>query len=148
MKAKAVIIATCVSAAVGGGCGGTTTTTIETTVTERLPGTPGATSPPAGQAESGAGASTAESGQPSPGTVVPDELDLRLDVAEEDLESKGFAYQLVGHGAFGAVAKANWTVCEMAPSPGAHVEKGATIKLTIARFTKPRCKLLAPARPH
>lgn len=144
MKAKAVMIATCVSAALGGGCGGTTTTTIETTVTERLPGT---TLPPAGQAESGKGATPAESGQPSRTEVVPDELDLRLDVAEEDLESKGFAYQLVGHGAFGAVAKANWTVCEMSPAPGAHVEKGATIKLTIARFTKPRCKLLAPAHP-
>jgi beta-lactam-binding protein with PASTA domain len=148
MKAKAAMIATCVSAAIGGGCGGTTTTTIETTVTERLPGTPGATSPPAGQAESGTGATPAETGQQSQGEVVPNELELRLNVAEEDLESKGFTYKVVGHGAFGAVAKANWTVCEMSPAPGAHVEKGTTIKLTIARFTKPRCKLLAPSRPH
>jgi hypothetical protein len=148
MKPRAVMIAACVSAALGGGCGGTTTTTIETTITERLPGTPGASSSPAGQGEAGTGAAPAESSQQSRGEVVPEELDVRLNVAEEDLESKGLAYQVVGHGAFGAVAKANWKVCEMSPPPGAHVEKGTTIKLTIARFTRPRCKTFTPARGH
>jgi hypothetical protein len=65
--------------------------------------------------------------------TVPNETHVRLDVAEEELESSQLAYKVVGGGTFGVVVKSDWTVCEMKPSPGTHVEPGSTVRLIIAR---------------
>jgi len=143
------VIAACFSAALAGGCGSNTTTTIETVVTKEVP----STSAQAEQAESAESTESAESGKaPAPATsqtpgdeTVPNELDLRLNVAEEDLESRGFTYKVAAHGVSPA-GKANWTVCEMSPAPGVVVKKGTTIRLVIARFTKPRCRTLGRVR--
>jgi hypothetical protein len=146
MKPRVAVIAACFSAALAGGCGSNTTTTIETVVTKEVPST-------SAQAEQTESAEAAESGttaapaaSQTPGReTVPNELDLRLDVAEEDLESRGFTYKVAAHGV-SPVGKANWTVCEMSPAPGVMVKKGTTIRLVIARFTKPRCRTLGRVR--
>ena len=44
-------------------------------------------------------------------TVVPDVAGERLDVAVEELEDEGLAYEVIGGGAFGVVVKSNWRVC-------------------------------------
>jgi hypothetical protein len=66
---------------------------------------------------------------------------VRLDVAEEELETKKLGFEVLGRGPGGPAAKAQWTVCEMRPAPGTHVAQGATIRLVIKRFARPRCRL-------
>lgn len=65
--------------------------------------------------------------------TVPNVVKVRLDVAEEEIESAGLQYKVVGGGLFGVIVKSNWTVCEMKPSPGTHIGSGATVRLIVAR---------------
>jgi hypothetical protein len=144
------VIAAALSIALWAGCGSNTTTTIETVVTQ-LPSTAAVPAPlgQTGTTEPTATTTAAAAGQAKAGETVPNELELRLIVAEEDLESRGLAYKVVkveGRHRFGSVAKADWTVCEMRPPPGASIAKGTEIGLVIARFSRPRCKALRRGR--
>jgi Glucodextranase, domain B/PASTA domain len=65
--------------------------------------------------------------------VVPNEVDERLDVAEDDLRSKGLRYTELGGGTFGVIVPSNWTVCETRPAAGARVKKSSRVKLVIDR---------------
>ncbi len=65
--------------------------------------------------------------------TVPSESDQRLDVAEEELESQGWHFKVVGGGLFGVVVKSDWTVCESRPGGGAAVPASTTIRLIVAR---------------
>jgi hypothetical protein len=65
--------------------------------------------------------------------TVPDEVDERLDVAEDDLRSKGLRYSEIGGGAFGVIVPSNWTVCETRPAAGTKVKKSARVRLIIDR---------------
>jgi beta-lactam-binding protein with PASTA domain len=50
--------------------------------------------------------------------VVPALKGMRLDVAENTLDSVGVGYQTIGGGAFGIVIRSHWTVCSQSPRPG------------------------------
>ena len=118
------------------GCGGATTTTVETVVTKQVvapapttqTGSTETTSP--GQRTNSTAGEASQTGQSQ---TVPNEIKVRLDVAEEELESKKLSYKVVGGGAFGVIVKSNWTVCEMKPPPGTHVAPRSTIRLIVAR---------------
>jgi hypothetical protein len=145
MRLKAVVSCSLVGAALCSGCGGTTTTTVETVI-KQVPATP----PPAtqqSQSEATAPGTTStavEVAQPEGVKTVPDEILLRLNVAEEDLESRNLTYKVVRrHGAIEPTARAEWTVCAMTPAPGARVRAKAVIRLSVSRFTQPRCKLFS-----
>jgi len=64
---------------------------------------------------------------------VPDEAGERLDVAEDDLHSRGLSYREVGGGTFGIVVKSNWIVCETKPPAGSSVKKHTRIALIVDR---------------
>jgi hypothetical protein len=65
--------------------------------------------------------------------TVPDEVGERLDIAEDDLRSRGLRYTEIGGGAFGIVVPSNWTVCETRPGAGAQVKKHGAVKLIVDR---------------
>jgi hypothetical protein len=145
MRLKAVVSCSLLAAALCSGCGGTTTTTVETVI-KQIPAIP----PPATQQSQseatapGTTSTTVEVAQPEGAQTVPNEILLRLNVAEEDLESRNLSYKVVSrHGAIEPTAKAEWTVCAMTPVPGAHVRARTVIRLSVARFTRPRCKLFS-----
>jgi len=64
---------------------------------------------------------------------VPNEVGERLDVAEDDLSSKGLTFQEIGGGVVGIVVKSNWTVCQTKPAAGSTVSSGASVKLVVDR---------------
>jgi hypothetical protein len=66
-------------------------------------------------------------------TNVPDLVGERLDVAEDDLESRGLAFAEIGGGTFGIVVPSNWTVCETRPGAGASISKHGRVKLIVDR---------------
>jgi hypothetical protein len=53
---------------------------------------------------------------------VPDEAGERLDVAEDDMHSKGLSYREIGSGAVGIIVKRKWTICQTKPAAGAQVK--------------------------
>jgi hypothetical protein len=64
--------------------------------------------------------------------TVPNEIGLRLDLAERDLNSKKLRYKVIG-GSSGGVARGDGRVCEMNPAPRTHLEFGTTIRLLVAQ---------------
>ena len=66
--------------------------------------------------------------------VVPDVAGERLDVAVEELEDEGLAYEVIGGGAFGVVVKSNWRVCSQEPAGGATAR---SVELVVARSCFP-----------
>lgn len=134
---KMLVIFVTGASLVAAGCGGSTTT-VETVITKQAATTPAETSaetgrvqtaPPVQHTSSGAG----EGSHGEHGGTVPNETKVRLDVAEEELESRKLAYKVVGGGLFGVVVKSHWTVCEVKPPPGTHVGSGTTVRLIVAR---------------
>jgi hypothetical protein len=100
-----------------------TVTVIEKTVTQQAPA----------QSQSSAAAPT-PTPAPAPSKVsVPNEVGERLDVAEDDLRSKGLTFREVGGGSFGIVVRSNWTVCRSKPSAGTNVNEGAVVRLIVDR---------------
>jgi PASTA domain-containing protein len=120
-KTKALLIVAVTTALAG--CG-ESTTTVETGVTKR-PSAPTAPAQP----------QTPSVGEEVPNEqhvgAVPNEIGLRLDFAEKDLNSKKLPYKVIG-GSSGGVARGDWTVCEMNPAPRTHLEFGTTIRLLVA----------------
>jgi hypothetical protein len=103
-----------------------------TTVVERQTVTaPPATSDTSTSTPAPAPASSASSG--SGKVKVPNEVGQRLDVAEDDLASKGLTFQEIGGGVVGIVVKSNWTVCQTKPTAGTSVSSGARVKLIVDR---------------
>ena len=64
--------------------------------------------------------------------AVPNLVGERLDVAEDDLRSRGLTYTEIG-GTFGVISPSNWTVCETRPAPGTQVKKRSRVKLIVDR---------------
>jgi hypothetical protein len=95
------------------------------------------TAPPAASETSTSTPAPAPSSSASSGASdrvsVPNEVGERLDVAEDDLSSKGLTFQEIGGGVVGIVVKSNWTVCQTKPSAGTKVSSGASIKLIVDR---------------
>ena len=126
------------SAVLAAGCGGATTTTVETVITKQAPTAPAQAPAESSSTEatsSGQHTSSAagEGSHEEHGGTVPNEVKVRLDVAEEELESEKLSYKVVGGGVYGVVVKSNWTVCEMKPSPGTRVAPRSTVRLIVAR---------------
>jgi hypothetical protein len=65
--------------------------------------------------------------------TVPNVVNVRLDVAEEEVEGAHLQYKVVGGGLFGVVVKSDWTVCETKPDAGSPIDSGATVRLIVAR---------------
>jgi hypothetical protein len=103
-----------------------------TTVVEQQTVTP----PPAASDTSTSTPAPAPASSPSSGSgkvKVPDEVGQRLDVAEDDLSSKGLTFQEIGGGVVGIVVKSNWTVCSTKPPAGTSVSSGSSVKLIVDR---------------
>jgi len=66
-------------------------------------------------------------------TTVPDLVGERLDIAEDDLRSRGLRFTEIGGGTFGILVLSNWTVCETRPAAGTSVAKRARVKLIVDR---------------
>jgi hypothetical protein len=64
---------------------------------------------------------------------VPNETNLRLVVAEKDLERRGVPYRVLGAGYTGSSSKSEWIVCETNPAARTHLESGTTIRLIVGR---------------
>jgi hypothetical protein len=64
---------------------------------------------------------------------VPKETNLRLVVAEKDLERRGVPYRVVGAGYTSSSRKSEWIVCETNPTARTHLESGTTIRLIVGR---------------
>jgi hypothetical protein len=69
-----------------------------------------------------------KSGAAAPG--LPDVVGQRLDVAEDELQDAGVAYEIIGGGTFGVLDHTGWTVCEQRPAPGAESQH---VKLIVDR---------------
>jgi hypothetical protein len=122
-KTKALLLVAVTTAGLAG-CG-ESTTVVKTGVTKRL-STPTAPAQPKTPSVGGEVRNEQRVG------TVPNEIGLRLNSAEKDLNSKKLPYKVIG-GSSGGVARGDWTVCEMNPSPRTHLEFGTTIRLLVAR---------------
>jgi hypothetical protein len=131
MKPRLLLALGILTAALGAGCGGTTPAV--DTITRQPPTTSIATVSQPRRTETGPTPSEhAEGKHEEPGSV-PDETNVRLDVAERDLKRRGVSYTVIGDGASGLGAKRDWTVCETNPSPRTHLESGTTVRLIVGR---------------
>lgn len=61
-----------------------------------------------------------ESTAPVEDIVMPDVVNVRLDIAKSDIEHTGFKgeIEVLSDGTFGVVQESNWTVCEQTPAAG------------------------------
>ncbi len=59
-------------------------------------------------------------GEAADAKVMPDVVEMQLDVALSDIERAGFEdeVEILGGGTFGVVDESNWTVCEQLPAAG------------------------------
>lgn len=125
------------SAVLAAGCGGATTTTVETVITKQTSTTPAQAPAETQSAETTSpdhtNSTAGEASRTGHSQTVPNEIKVRLDVAEEEVESNNLSYKIVGGGTFGVIVKSNWTVCEMKPSPGTRVAPRSTVRLIVAR---------------
>lgn len=53
-----------------------------------------------------------------------------LNAAEDELDTRGLAYDVVGGGLFGVIVRSHWTVCKQAPAGG---RRSAHVTLYVAR---------------
>jgi PASTA domain len=61
---------------------------------------------------------------------LPDLAGVRLDIAEDQLEDLGIAYEIIGGGTFGVLDHTAWEVCETQPGAGAAAQ---VVKLIVER---------------
>jgi PASTA domain len=73
--------------------------------------------------------------RPAPaGPRVPAVVGQALDAARARLESAGYALEVAsGGGLFGPVIESNWAVADQEPRAGAPLNRGATVKVALAR---------------
>ena len=120
MAPRLLLVLGILAAALGAGCGGSTAT-VATTTSER----PASTKTAAG------------AGSLKEPAAVPDEIHIRLDVAERDLARRGVPYRVIGGGATGLGPPSDLTVCETNPAPRTHLESGTTVRLIVRRSCQP-----------
>jgi hypothetical protein len=61
---------------------------------------------------------------------VPDVTMEPLNAAEDELDTRGLHYDVLGGGLFGIVVRSHWTVCKQAPAAGRRAEH---VTLYVAR---------------
>jgi hypothetical protein len=76
-----------------------------------------------------------EANHEGPGTA-PNEIGIRLAVAERNLKRRKIPYKIIGAAASGVVATRSWPVCKTNPAPRSHLESGTTLYLIVARSCK------------